>query len=160
MDNLKETMRDVLENNILSYWLTKVKDEENGGFYGRIDGNDQVHPVAEKGAVMNARILWAFSAAYRVLKKPEYLEAATRAKDYVRDYFLDREYGGIYWSVDYQGNPLDTKKQTYAIGFAIYGSRSMPVQQVTRRRWISPSPCIMTSRSMPLMPRTTDISRH
>lgn len=28
MDNLKETMRDVLENNILSYWLTKVKDEE------------------------------------------------------------------------------------------------------------------------------------
>ena len=100
MENLKETMRDVLENNILSYWLTKVKDEENGGFYGRVDGNDQVHPVAEKGAVMNARILWAFSAAYRVLKKPEYLEAATRAKDYVRDYFLDREYGGIYWSVD------------------------------------------------------------
>ena len=71
MDNLKETMRDVLENNILSYWLTKVKDEENGGFYGSVDGNDQVHPVAEKGAVMNARILWAFSAAYRVLKKPE-----------------------------------------------------------------------------------------
>ena len=121
MENLKETMRDVLENNILSYWLTKVKDEENGGFYGRVDGNDQVHPEAEKGAVMNARILWAFSAAYRVLKKPEYLEAATRAKEYVRDYFLDREYGGIYWSVDYQGNPLDTKKQTYAIGFAIYG---------------------------------------
>lgn len=44
MENLKETMRDVLENNILSYWLTKVKDEENGGFYGRVDGNDQVHP--------------------------------------------------------------------------------------------------------------------
>ena len=156
MENLKETMRDVLENNILSYWLTKVKDEENGGFYGRVDGNDQVHPVAEKGAVMNARILWAFSAAYRVLKKPEYLEAATRAKEYVRDYFLDREYGGIYWSVDYQGNPLDTKKQIYALGFAIYG----PVQQATRRHWISPSRCIMTSRSMPLMPRTTDISRH
>lgn len=48
MKNLKETMRDVLENNILSYWLTKVKDEENGGFYGRVDGYDQVHPVAEK----------------------------------------------------------------------------------------------------------------
>lgn len=160
MENLKETMRDVLENNILSYWLTKVKDEENGGFYGRVDGNDQVHPVAEKGAVMNARILWAFSAAYRVLKKPEYLEAATRAKDYVRDYFLDREYGGIYWSVDCQGNPLDTKKQTYAIGLLSMVSRSMPVQQVTRRRWISPSLCIMTSRSIPLMPRTTDISRH
>ena len=121
MENLKETMKDVLENNILNYWIHKVKDEENGGFYGRVDGNDQVHPEAEKGAVMNARILWAFSAAYRVLKKPEYLEAATRAKEYVRDYFLDKEYGGIYWSVDCKGNPLDTKKQTYAIGFAIYG---------------------------------------
>ena len=100
MENLKETMKDVLENNILKYWIDKVKDEENGGFYGRVDGKDQVHPEAEKGAVMNARILWAFSAAYRVLKKPEYLEAATRAKEYVRDHFLDKEYGGIYWSVD------------------------------------------------------------
>ena len=53
MENLKETMRDVLENNILSYWLTKVKDEENGGFYGRVDGNDLVHPEAEKGAMVS-----------------------------------------------------------------------------------------------------------
>ena len=71
MENLKKAMKDVLENNILNYWIHKVKDEENGGFYGRVDGNDQVHPEAEKGAVMNARILWAFSAAYRVLKKPD-----------------------------------------------------------------------------------------
>lgn len=53
-------MKDVLENNILNYWIHKVKDEENGGFYGQVDGNDRVHPEAEKGAVMNARILWAF----------------------------------------------------------------------------------------------------
>lgn len=70
---------------------------------------------------MNARILWAFSAAYRVLHKPAYLEAATRAKEYFAEHFLDKKNGGVYWSVDYKGNPLDTKKQTYAIGFAIYG---------------------------------------
>ncbi|KAA6328432.1 hypothetical protein EZS27_022677, partial [termite gut metagenome] len=29
--------------------------------------------------------------------------------------------GGIYWSLDYKNNPSDTKKQIYAIGFAIYG---------------------------------------
>ena len=56
MDNLKERCG-CSENNILNYWIHKVKDEENGGFYGRVDGNDQVHPEAEKGAVMNARIL-------------------------------------------------------------------------------------------------------
>lgn len=121
MDNLKQTMKDVLEHNILSYWIDHVVDKENGGFYGRIDGDDQIHAQAEKGAVMNARILWTFSAAYRVLRNPAYLEAATRAKDYFLAHFVDKENGGVYWSVDYQGNPLDTKKQTYAIGFAIYG---------------------------------------
>jgi mannobiose 2-epimerase len=80
-----------------------------------------LHPDAEKGAILNARILWTFSAAYRVLEKEELLEAATRAKDYLVDHFIDPEYGGVYWSVDYKGEPLDTKKQFYAIAFAIYG---------------------------------------
>ena len=114
-------MQDVLENNILPFWLEKMQDNENGGFYGRIDGSGVLHPDAEKGAILNARILWTFSAAYRVLEKKELLEVATRAKDYLVDHFIDPEYGGVYWSVDYKGEPLDTKKQFYAIAFAIYG---------------------------------------
>ena len=114
-------MRDVLENNILRFWLDKMQDTENGGFYGRMDGHMQLYPEAEKGVILNARILWSFSAAYRVLGNQEYLDAATRAKDYIIEHFVDKEYGGVYWSVDYKGTPLDTKKQFYAIGFAIYG---------------------------------------
>ncbi len=121
METLKQAMKDVLTKNILNYWIEKVTDRENGGYYGRIDGHEQVHPQADKGAIMNARILWSFSAAYRVLGKPEYLDAAKRAKEYIEAHFLDKEYGGVYWSVDYKGNPKDTKKQTYAIGFTIYG---------------------------------------
>jgi mannobiose 2-epimerase len=118
---MRQEMQDVLKKNILRFWLDKMQDHENGGFYGRIDGNGQLHPEAEKGAILNARILWSFSAAYRVLGNPEYLEAATRAKDYILDHFVDEEFGGVYWSLDYKGNPLDTKKQFYAIGFVIYG---------------------------------------
>ena len=118
---MKREMQDVLEKNILRFWLDKMVDEENGGFYGRIDGHGQLHPEAEKGAILNARILWSFSAAYRLLEVEEYLEAATRAKDYLIEHFIDPVYGGVYWSVDYKGQPLDTKKQFYAIGFAIYG---------------------------------------
>jgi len=118
---MRREMQDVLETNILPFWLSKMQDNENGGFYGRIDGNGILHPEAEKGAILNARILWAFSAAYRVLGTQEYLEAATRAKDYLLKYFIDETYGGVYWSVDNKGKPLDTKKQFYAIGFAIYG---------------------------------------
>ena len=120
VETMKQEMQDVLEKNILRFWLDKMVDHENGGFYGRIDGSGVLHPKAEKGAILNARILWSFSAAYRVLANPEYLEAATRAKDYIIDYFIDKEYGGVYWSLDYKGNPLDTKKQFYAIGFVIY----------------------------------------
>ena len=76
---MKHEMQDVLQNNILRFWLDKMVDLEHGGFYGRIDGHEVLHPDAEKGAILNARILWSFSAAYRVLKNPEYLEAATRA---------------------------------------------------------------------------------
>ena len=118
---MKQEMQDVLEHNILRFWLDKMMDYEHGGFYGRMDGEGELHPEAEKGAILNARILWAFSAAFRVLKHPEYLEAATRAKDYIIEHFIDQEYGGVYWSVDCEGNPLDTKKQFYAIGFMIYG---------------------------------------
>ncbi|MBP5776873.1 MAG: AGE family epimerase/isomerase [Prevotella sp.] len=121
LEQLKKEMQDVLQKNILQFWMDKMVDRENGGFYGRIDAQEVLHPEAEKGAILNARILWTFSAAYRVLRRPEYLEMATRAKDYIIDHFLDKEYGGVYWSLDYKGQPLDTKKQFYAIGFAIYG---------------------------------------
>ena len=126
MDNnkllsFKKEMQDVLTGNILPFWINNMVDRENGGFYGRIDGHGNLHADAEKGGILNARILWTYSAAYRVLGKPEYLEMATRAKDYIIAHFIDREYGGTYWSLDYKGNPKDTKKQFYAIGFMIYG---------------------------------------
>lgn len=114
-------MQDVLESNILPFWINNMVDRENGGFYGCIDGHGNLHSDAEKGGILNGRILWTFSAAYRVLGNPEYLEMATRAKDYIINHFFDREFGGTYWSLDCKGNPKDTKKQFYAIGFMIYG---------------------------------------
>ena len=111
----------MLEHNILRFWIDRMQDDEHGGFYGRIDSNNELHADADKGAILNARILWTFSAAYRVLRKPVYLEMAYRAKRYFIAHFIDPEYGGVYWSLDYKGQPKDTKKQFYAIGFAIYG---------------------------------------
>jgi mannobiose 2-epimerase len=121
IEMLKQEMQDVLERNILRFWIDNMTDHENGGYYGRMSGKDELDPHANKGAILNARILWSFSAAYRILGKSEYLEAATRAKRYIIDHFIDKEWGGVYWCLNYKGNPIDTKKQTYAIGFAIYG---------------------------------------
>ena len=121
VERLKQEVREVLECNILRFWIDRMLDKSNGGFYGRIDNKNILHADADKGAILNARILWTFSAAYRVLHKPIYREMATRAKRYLIDHFIDSEYGGVYWSLDYKGRPKDTKKQFYAIGFAIYG---------------------------------------
>ena len=98
INTLRNEMRSELENNILPFWMNKMEDNEQGGFYGEITGNDELRPEAPKGAILNARILWTFSAAYRLLKKPEYLATATRAKRYLIDCFYDPQYGGIYWN--------------------------------------------------------------
>ena len=122
-DNMlsKQAAREVLEHHILRFWQTRMVDNERGGFYGRIDGHNTLHPDAPKGAVLNARILWSFAAAARVLHNTPYRILAARAYDYFMQRFIDREHGGVYWSLHADGTPLDTKKQTYAIAFAIYG---------------------------------------
>ncbi len=105
---------------ILPYWIQKMPDAEGGGFYGQIDGRDNVVPGAPKGAILNARILWSFAAAYIKLRDPMYLEMATRARDYIFRYFFDEEHGGTYWCLKSTGEPLDTKKQIYSQAFFIY----------------------------------------
>ena len=106
---------------LLSYWAHRAVDQKNGGFYGRIDAHDAVVAGSPKGAVLNARILWTFAAAYNNVRDPAYRALAERAFHYVRQFFIDPEFGGVYWSVNDEGQPLDTKKQVYALAFTIYG---------------------------------------
>jgi cellobiose epimerase len=108
-------------NDILAYWIKFTVDNENGGFIGRIDHANKIYSEAPKGSVLNSRILWTFSAAYNLTKKKEYLEVAERCFHYLTEYFVDKEFGGVYWTVNYKGQPLDTKKQIYALAFALYG---------------------------------------
>lgn len=124
MPELIATYRNEVEDelkHILDYWIKNTIDKSNGGFYGRIDNSNEVFADAPKGSVLNSRILWAFSAAYNLTNDKAYLEIADRAFNYIRDYFIDKKFGGVYWTVDYTGKALDTKKQFYALSFAIYG---------------------------------------
>ncbi len=109
-----------LTGNILPFWENLMSDP-CGGFFGRRDGNNTLISDAPKGLILNARILWTFSASYRIFHNEKYLSAATRAKDYILQRFIDKESGGAFWSLDANGCPLDTKKQFYAIAFTIYG---------------------------------------
>lgn len=107
-------------SSILNFWQHNALDEEYGGFIGEINSDNEMVPQADKGAVLNARILWSFSAAYRLNASQQYLEMANRAYDYIVHYFIDHKHGGVFWMVDYKGKVTDGKKQIYALAFTIY----------------------------------------
>ena len=124
--------RDILQNNILSFWMKHSVNTANSSFFGEIDRNGKANPDAERGGILQSRILWAFSAAYNALKEPEYLKIAEMAYDSLYADFWDKESGGIYFSIDSSGKPLNTSKMTDCQCYAIYGINEFFT--ATRRR--------------------------
>lgn len=107
--------------NILQYWDTVVFDTKRDRFYGRVDENNIPDETAPLGSVMYARVLWAFSAGYQATSDSRHLLLAGKAYQYLTTAFWDKQYGGVYWLIDVNGDPLADKKQVYALAFAIYG---------------------------------------
>ena len=105
---------------ILEYWIEHSIDKEKGGFYGTVNGKNIPDPNAPKGIVVTSRILWTFSAVQQLFPDNRYVKMADRAYDYIINHFVDKEYGGVYWSVTADGTPLEKKKQLYGHSFAIY----------------------------------------
>ena len=116
---IRTEIRQQLERKILPFW-ENLNDDTYGGFYGGMDNNLIVNRVADKGCILNSRILWTFSTAARQTGSAEYRVYADRAMDFFR-WFEDPVNGGVYWSVTYDGRPADTTKHTYCQAFAIYG---------------------------------------
>ena len=118
-----EAVKRHLTEQILPFWKA-LKDEEHGGFYGKVDYDLNVYRDSEKGGILNSRILWFFSNSYLTLRDSNDIEYARHAYNQLVDKFIDKEYGGVYWSVTYDGTPLDTTKHTYCQAFAIYALSS------------------------------------
>jgi len=119
MDTFDSYKREL--ENILQYWSSVVFDKDRDRFYGKVDEDNHPDEHAPLGAVMYSRILWSFSAAYQLVPDPRYLEMAQKAYNYLITAFSDEVYGGVFWTIDSNGNPDEDKKQIYALAFAIYG---------------------------------------
>ncbi|MCI8940588.1 MAG: N-acylglucosamine 2-epimerase [Dorea sp.] len=120
---LKTEVQRHLETDIIPFWES-MKDEVYGGFYGFLDYDLNLDKEAVKGCILNSRILWFFSNAYLALGEKPLLESARHAFLFLKEHCLDREYGGVYWSLDFRGGPVDTTKHTYNQAFAIYALSS------------------------------------
>ena len=117
---LKQEIVQDLTENILPFWANHAPDPA-GGFYGTLNFDGTPRANAMKGGILNARILWTFSSAYRILKDEQYLALANRAQRYFIDHFIDPEYGGSFFTVAANGDPLNMQKDAYQNAFAVYG---------------------------------------
>ena len=72
---MKTEMKRHLEEKLLPFWKGLI-DRENGGYFGYVDGQLQIHKEAVKGCILNSRILWFFSNAYLCLGDRELEESA------------------------------------------------------------------------------------
>ena len=120
MLNLSHDVQKELDERIFPFW-SDLADYENGGFYGYVGYEGIINKEAEKGVILNTRILWFFSAVYCLEKKDEALKLANHAYDFMNKKLFDDEYDGLYWMVDFKGQPTDNRKHIYNQAFGIYG---------------------------------------
>ena len=122
--NLSSTLRSEvvadIKNDVLPFWMNYAVAAD-GGFYGSVLRDGTPVEDAPRGGVLNARILWSFSAAYRTFKDDAYLKLADQSQRYFIDTFIDKVNGGVYWLVNPNGEVLNASKYTYAMTYAIYG---------------------------------------
>lgn len=116
-------VKENLTENIIPFW-EKLRDNEHGGYYGLLDFDLNLHKEATKGVILNSRILWFFTNAYTTLGDKGCLEHAKHAYEFLKNFCLDKEYGGVYWSLNYKGEAEDSTKHTYNQAFAIYALSS------------------------------------
>ncbi len=112
-----------LTGDIIPFW-NKLRDDEKGGFTGFMDSSLRVDKNGEKGVILHSRILWFYSNAYMELKDPKLLDNAKHAFLFLTEKCVDKEYGGVYWSMNADGTVKDDIKHTYCQAFFIYALSS------------------------------------
>jgi mannobiose 2-epimerase len=119
MELAASARRELLED-ILPFWRRHAVDERRGGFIGQMSNDLRVQDEAPKGLILNARILWTFSAAYAYTQDQTDRTLARRAYEYLKDHFLDKEHGGYFWELYPNGTVRDDKKKVYGEAFCLY----------------------------------------
>ena len=120
---MRDEVKEELQKDIIPFWKN-LRDDEKGGYYGWLSYDLALDKKSEKGCILNSRITWFFSNAYTLLKEESLLEEAKHGYEFLIKHCVDKEYGGIFWSLNYDGTPLDTTKHTYNQAFCIYALAS------------------------------------
>lgn len=120
---MREEIKKHLVSDIIPFWKS-LRDDENGGYYGWMDYEHRIDKRAVKGCILNSRITWFFANAYTLLKDESLLAEAKHGFEFLKNYCWDKENGGVFWSVKYDGTPEEALKHTYNQAFSIYALSS------------------------------------
>lgn len=135
---MSDEMKEHLLKDIVPFWR-RLRDDEYGGYYGFMSYDLETDKKAEKGCILNSRITLFFSNVFLLYKTGlieyddfekygyTYLDIrkeAMHAFSFLADKCIDKENGGVFWSLNYDGTPSDTTKHTYNQAFCIYALAS------------------------------------
>lgn len=118
-----DEIKNELTGHIIPFW-NSLRDDMNGGFKGFMDSALNVDEKGEKGVILHSRILWFYSNAYMELKDAALLDNARHVYEFLTKRCVDKEFGGVYWSMNYDGSVKEDIKHTYCQAFFIYALAS------------------------------------
>jgi len=110
----------IVHHNIFNFWRQVAMDSSGGGFAGRVSADNNPDFSANRSLIHTSRLVWAFSRGYRAFKTDLSKELAAHGYSYFTRNFIDKKNGGLFWTVDAQGRPVNERKQTYGQAFGIY----------------------------------------
>jgi len=118
MKQIKTEIFSELTGRIIPFWKG-LRDQRGGGYVGQVDFDLTRRPEADKGCILNSRILWFFSEACMLLKDEALRDEADHAYQMLLR-MTDEENGGVFWALHADGSVADGTKHTYNQAFAIY----------------------------------------
>jgi len=118
---LKKEAENHLVNELLPFWLPRMKDEINGGFLTHYDKDGKDSGEDEKSLIAQTRSLYTASSAHRAgYGDGKFAKIAKYGADFLINKMWDKEHGGFFWMMDRKGNVKIDQKIIYGQSFAIY----------------------------------------
>ncbi len=99
---LADRYRAELTEKVIPFWEQRCPDPEHGGFFSCFDRQGRLYDTT-KYVWLQGRFVWMFARIYSAVQpRPEWLEAARRGLQFIRQYCFD-DRGRMYFAVTAEG---------------------------------------------------------
>lgn len=104
----RQSIAGELTGRVLPFWQVRGFDD-NGGITGGL--TNDLRPANEpRTAMQAAELVWVFSRAWQVLRKPEFARLAGQARALLNVAYLDHHHGGVFYAVNGEWRVSDPRK--------------------------------------------------